>query len=119
VRTPDGYRFGLQFKDSSDAHHQVGEFLESLGNKKSEIVVTAMIEYIKAHPEVLNKDNPVKIIAAFGYSEETLRAEIEALLHKIASANAPSTDKNSVGTIPDCDTTAALDTLLNALDQFK
>ena len=54
MRTSDGYRFGLQFKDSSDLHHQVGELLERLGNSKSKLVVSAMIEYIQAHPEILD-----------------------------------------------------------------
>ena len=119
MRTSDGYRFGLQFKISSDAHRQVGEFLESLGNKKSEAVVTAMIEYIRSHPEVLNKDNPVKIIAAYGYSEETLNAKIEAMVRKVAGSNPVlSVDAPSDNTSEN-DASRALDALLNGLDRFE
>ena len=118
MRTPDGYRFGLQFKRSSDAHRQVGELLESLGNKKSEVIVTAMVEYIKAHPEVLNNDNPVKIIAAYGYSEDTLLAKIKELICQVADAGAESSN-NPTNAWPNNVAENALDTLLNALDRFE
>jgi len=106
----------------------VGEFLESLGNKKSEVVVTAMIAYIKAHPEVLNKDNPVKVIAAFGYSEETLQAKIKELVYQVTgkSTSAPMNrvvDNTFLGGQPDStldnETAGALDLLLNSLEQFE
>ena len=119
MRTSDGYRFGLQFKISSDAHRQVGEFLESLGNKKSEAVVTAMIEYIRAHPEVLNKDNPVKIIAAYGYSEETLNAKIEAMIRKVAGSNPVLSVDAPSDSASENDASRALDALLNGLDRFE
>jgi hypothetical protein len=120
VRTSDGYRFGLQFKASSDAHRQVGELLENLGNKKSELVVTAVLEYILAHPEVLNKDNPVRVIAAYGYSEETLNAKIEAMVRKFTETKGPElmNDTNSEAQ-PEESSTEALDTLLSGLDQFQ
>lgn len=119
MKTSDGYRFGLQFKELSDAHRQVGEFLESLGNKKSEVVVTALIEYLKAHPEVLNKDNPVRTIVTYGVSEESLNAKIEAAVRKLAEESAvgaplaPRCDGGSQG-----GNAEALDVLLGGLDQF-
>ena len=118
MRTSDGYRFGLQFKNLSDAHRQVGEFLESLGNKKSEAVVTALIEYIKAHPEVLNRDNPIKVVAAYGYSEETLKTMLEALLKNYVSSD------QTPSALPDTDSTTddvnslAMDALLDGLEKF-
>jgi len=119
VRTSDGYRFGLQFKILSDAHRQVGEFLESLGNKKSEAVVTAMIEYIGSHPDVLNKDNPVKVIAAYGYSEESLNARIEAMVRKIAGSNHVLSIDAESDNVSESDDAKALDALLNGLDRFE
>jgi len=119
VRTPDGYRFGLQFKALSDAHRQVGEFLESLGNKKSEVVVTAMIEYLKAHPEALNKNNPVRVVVTYGLSEETLNKKIEAAIRKLnggAGIGSPAATQHG-GELPGSDPNA-LDLLLSGLEQF-
>jgi len=82
-------------------------------------VVTAMIEYIRSHPEVLNMDNPVKIIAAYGYSEETLNAKIEAMVRKVAGSNPVlSVDAPSDNTSEN-DASRALDVLLNGLDRFE
>lgn len=119
MKTSEGYRFGLQFKTLSDAHRQVGEFLESLGNKKSEAVVTAMIEYIQSHPEVLNKDNPVKVIAAFGYSEETLNARIEAMVRKVAGSNSILPADVEPDNPPVSEEESALDALLDGLNRFE
>ena len=118
VRTSDGYRFGLQFKNLSDAHRQVGEFLESLGNKKSETVVTALIEYIKAHPEVLNRDNPIKVVAAYGYSEETLKTMLAELLEKHIKGNQVSTGLPETDSVPNDVNSLAMDVLLDGLEKF-
>ena len=118
MKTTGGYRFGLQFKNLSDAHRQVGEFLESLGNKKSEAVVTALIEYIQAHPEVLNKDNPVKVIAAYGYSEESLTSKLEELIRKHVQGGQSSFDDQETDSKPDAINTKAVETLLDGLDKF-
>lgn len=118
MKTSDGYRFGLQFKNLSDAHRQVGEFLESLGNKKSEAVVTALIEYIQAHPDVLNKDNPVKVIAAYGYSEETLNSKLEELIKKHVRGEQSSRVDLKADSEPAAINTKAMETLLDGLEKF-
>ena len=118
MRTPDGYRFGLQFKASSDVQRQVGEYLESLGNKKSETIVTAMVEYIQRHPEVLNKDNPVKAIVTLGYSEEALLAKIEAVVRKIVGTGVSFPEIPALSNSEETSDVDALDRLLSSLDQF-
>ncbi len=125
MRTSDGYRFSLQFKAQSDAHRQAGEYLEHLGNKKSEAVVTALIEYLQAHPEAPNSDNQVHVIAAHGFSEETLSARIEDAVRKIVGERSLNLQCDAqmieLGTpveSPD-DSTNALDALLSGLDVFK
>ncbi|MCL2672135.1 MAG: hypothetical protein FWF10_08880 [Clostridiales bacterium] len=118
MRTPDGYRFGLQFRAQSDAHRQVGEFLESLGNKKSEVVVAALSEYLTAHPETLNKDNPVRVILTYGVSEETLNAKIEAAVRKLAEKTGRNVTEKAQGGGLTKNNTNALDILLVGLGQF-
>ncbi len=129
MRSSNGFRFSLQFKTLSDAHRQVGEFLEHLGNKKSEAVVAALTEYLCAHPEMLNKDNPVQVVAAYGFSEETLNVMIEAHIHKMiikkdwelqkgdAQENTNASDKYETP-LPDKDA-SALDVLLGGLEHFR
>lgn len=120
MRTSDGFRFGLQFKVLSDAHRQVGEFLESLGNKKAEAVVTALTEYLQAHPEAINKDNPVKAVVTYGYTEETLNAMIEAHVRKISGGQVIgiTSEERRIEYDQQYDDVTALDTLLSSLDKF-
>ena len=40
------YRFTLGFGSDTEEEYRAGEFLESLGNKKSAIIVTALNEYL-------------------------------------------------------------------------
>lgn len=51
MKREDMYRFCLQFGTDSEDEIRVGEFLESLGRKKSTVVVNALIEYLDNHPE--------------------------------------------------------------------
>ena len=53
------YRFSLQFGVNTEEEVMVGEFLERLGNKKSDFLVPVIAEYLIAHPEL--QDSKVKI----------------------------------------------------------
>ncbi len=115
----------MQFKAQSDAHRQAGEYLEHLGNKKSEAIVAALVEYLQAHPEAPNSDNPVHVISAHGFTEEMLSARIEDAVRKIVgdrNLNLPGDAQMIEPGAPaesQDDSTIALDALLSGLDMFK
>ena len=46
------YRYSLQFGMSSEEEIRAGELLESLGNKKSKVLIAALNEYVTNHPEL-------------------------------------------------------------------
>lgn len=46
------YRFSLQFGMNSEEEIRAGELLESLGNKKSKVLIAALNEYVANHPEL-------------------------------------------------------------------
>ena len=52
--TPDKYRFTVQWGADSAEKIQIGEALKSLGNRKSKLIVEAVSDYIKTHPESLS-----------------------------------------------------------------
>lgn len=52
MRTGSGYRFSLQFGADTESKIRIGELLEKLGNKKSALIVPALIEYLEKHPEL-------------------------------------------------------------------
>lgn len=80
MKTVDGYRFSLQFKAESEAHTLVGDFLETLKNRKSEVVVAAVLEYIKAHPEISDTNNEAPYIRVTGFSRDTIRELLKELV---------------------------------------
>ena len=51
MRTEKGYRFTLQFPDTTEEQRLVGEYLEGLGSKKSSFNVMALSEYLSRPPE--------------------------------------------------------------------
>jgi len=53
MRTENGYRFTLQFSDTTAYQRRIGEFLERLGSKKSRFIVMALNDYLSEHPEKL------------------------------------------------------------------
>ena len=79
VRTQKSYRFSLQFSAKSEDHIKVGEFLENLGNKKSAVIIAAMIDYLACHPE-LNAPNAKVQIKVNGAMD---RRDIEKLIRSI------------------------------------
>lgn len=90
MKRDDMYRFCLQFGTDSEDEIRVGEFLESLGRKKSAIVVNALVEYLDNHPELgSGKDrSQVKIsTVTIDALEERIRRLIEERLAGIESSS--------------------------------
>lgn len=47
-----GYRFNIQFTARTEEAVRVGEFLNSLGRRKSAVIIAALNEYLDNHPEL-------------------------------------------------------------------
>jgi len=57
---------------------QAGEFLESLGNRKSNFIVMIVGEYLRQHPEALSQDVKVTIHTQSTLSREQMLAEVRS-----------------------------------------
>ena len=73
------YRYSLQFDAITDEQIQVGELLEKLGNRKSAIIVPALFEYIKRHPEITEDHAKIKVQV----EPSIKRAELEKMVLSI------------------------------------
>ena len=80
MKTSDRYRFSLQWGTETAEKVQAGEFLESLGNRKSAFVVIAVAEYLNAHPETLSSDQKFKIIVQPSYTREQIEAMVRNIM---------------------------------------
>jgi hypothetical protein len=76
------YRFSLQWYADTVEKVQAGDFLESLGNRKSELVVMAVTEYLNANPEILAAGNKPKIIVKPSYTREQMESLVKALIEE-------------------------------------
>lgn len=84
------YRFSLQFGADSEEQIRVGELLESLGNRKSAVVVSALSDYIHTHPELQSDDRriEVKIASTLDHVqiEQIVRHIVEEKLSELCSS---------------------------------
>ncbi len=89
MRTQGGYRFSLQFAADTEEQKRAGEFLERMGNRKSAIIVEALMTYLDANPKYESADAAPSItlnIYSHANQEAQLRANksLEMALYKNA-----------------------------------
>ena len=82
MKSPDKYRFSLQWKAGTAEMVQAGEFLESLGNRKSGFVLLAVTEYLNKHPEVLSAGKALRIVVKQSYSRDQVEAIVKAMIEE-------------------------------------
>ena len=61
MRRDDKFRFSLGWSRDTAEKIAVGDLLERLKNRKSDLVVQAVWEYIGNHPEVMTEDAKIVI----------------------------------------------------------
>lgn len=88
------YRFSLQFGTDSDEHIQIGEFLEQLGNKKSQIIVAAVSEYINNHPETQSGNRKIEVRITSSYDKD----KIEEIVRKVLEERLPAMQTAPIST---------------------
>ena len=118
MKTANGFRFSLQWDNASEEKVQVGEFLESLGYKKSGLVVIAVTEYLQGHPEMLASGHKSKVIVRPGLTLEQVRAVVQAMIEeKLAGRTVERqiSDDSKVGLAV---TESDVDEMLSNLDLF-
>lgn len=80
LRKGNRFRFTLQWGIDTQERSAAGEFLERLGNKKSDIVVTAIWEYLQRHPEAMAPEARLKVTAQPVYNRKQMVSEIKGIV---------------------------------------
>lgn len=92
MRKDGKYRFTLQFSADSEDQIRVGELLESLGNRKSTIIVSALSDYIKAHPELQSSYSKIEVKVAPAFDRSQMERLIRSIVEeKLSELHAPET----------------------------
>ena len=122
MKTPDGYRFSLQFRASSPAYIRAGEMLERLKHKKSDFIVKAVCEYLERHPE-LEAGKAVQIhIRRELFRRDELEKIVRSMIRQYVStaglAQPPEVQPQPPPAVPQQTVDAAVSMMLDNLDEF-
>lgn len=79
MRKGDKYRFSLQWTADTQEGIAAGEFLNRLGNKKSDIVVMAVWAYLQAHPELASTAE-IKITTQTIFAKDQMQKELTRIV---------------------------------------
>lgn len=80
LRRDDRFRFSLQWSADTEEKARVGALLEQLGNKKSDFIVIAIIDYLQRHPEMDIPGAKVKITYQPLHTKEQLLAMVREMV---------------------------------------
>lgn len=76
----DRYRFSLQWSADTEEKVRVGSLLERMGNKKSDFIVMAIMDYLQRHPDTDIPGTKIKITYHPVHTKEQLRAMVQDLV---------------------------------------
>ena len=80
MRRDDKYRFALSGGRDTAEKIAVGDLLEKLKNRKSDLIVQAVWEYIGNHPEVMAENAKIVITVQSTPTDEQTLAKIQQMI---------------------------------------
>ena len=80
MRRDDKYRFSLSWGRDTAEKIAVGNLLEKLKNRKSDLIVQAVWEYIGNHPEVMAENAKIVITVQSTPTDEQTLAKIRQMI---------------------------------------
>ena len=90
MKTETGYRFSLQFSSATEEQVRVGEFLEKLGNRKSAVVVEALIQYLSAKPNLEASEVQIKVQSHHSHGKKEIETLIRTIIEEKLSTSVPT-----------------------------
>ena len=82
MRRDDKFRFSLGWSRDTAEKIAVGDLLERLKNRKSDLVIQAVWEYIGNHPEVMAEDAKIVISVHSTPTDKQTFSKIQRLVGK-------------------------------------
>jgi len=80
LRRDDKFRFSLQWSADTEEKVRVGALLDRMGNKKSDFIVMAIMEYLQRHPEADIPGAKIKITYQSLHTKEQLLAMVRDMV---------------------------------------
>lgn len=119
----DRYRFSLQWSADTEEKVRVGSLLERMGNKKSDFIVMAIMDYLQRHPDTNIPGTKIKITYHPVYTKEQLRAMVQDLvkssMNELMEGKAvASAEDNQYSEMPPGPSEQDIDAMLASLKLF-
>lgn len=80
MKHSDTYRFSLSWGFQTEDSILAGEFLNSLGNKKSRFLVKLIADYVRTLPEGADADGNIRIVLESSDAGQQLIEKVKALV---------------------------------------
>lgn len=113
------YRFSLQFSADSEEQIKAGELLERLSNKKSQIIVASLNEYMAAHPELVDEDCKIEVKFTPEYTLEQLEQIVKTIVESKLAGLTSSMDNNEISENTPNELDFDITQMLENLDLFE
>ena len=110
------YRFNLQFPADTEERIRVGEVLERLGKRKSQLVVAALAEYLDRNPQWETAEVRIKIEQQSTLSRDKLAEIVRQMVEEKMGTLLVSSREPDPTQVEDED--RELSEMLNNLDLF-
>ena len=123
MKKADLYRFTLQWRRRSEEQIRAGDFLESLGNRKSAVIVSALCDYLDEHPDLNVQAGRPQVIVQRSHSRAELESIVRSMIEEklaslsLAPAETQGADVGEAFTLPQIDDLDVGD-MLDNLDAF-
>ena len=96
MKDGSSYRYNIQFPGKTDLEIRAGEFLETLGRKKSAVIISALNEYLDHHPELSDGSHPIVSISSISLQE--LEIKMKAMIdERMARIDVPAVSVSPSG----------------------
>ena len=118
METRERYRFTLQWGGDTADKVQAGKALKSLGSRKSKLIVAAVAEYVKAHPESLLSGYSFKTVVELPITRGEIEAIVSGMIEtRLASATHILNEAGSSSALNNA-SKDGIDIMLQNLDAF-
>lgn len=119
----DRYRFSLQWSADTEEKVRVGSLLERMGNKKSDFIVMAIMDYLQRHPDTDIPGTKIKITCHPVHTKEQLRAMVQDLVKSsmnelMQGKTVASVEDNQYSEMPPGPSEQDIDAMLASLKLF-
>ena len=119
----DRYRFSLQWSADTEEKVRVGSLLERMGNKKSDFIVMAIMDYLQRHPDTDIPGTKIKVTCHPVHTKEQLRAMVQDLVKSsmnelMQGKTVASVEDNQYSEMPPGPSEQDIDAMLASLKLF-